>query len=62
MLKLCNHATFGVGTIAGGPVMEPCDVRLAALWRHDSVKATLPREVRADLIREASRFVIGRGD
>jgi hypothetical protein len=40
-------------------VREPYDVRLDALWRHDSVKAALPREYRIALIAEASRRVRG---
>jgi hypothetical protein len=42
-------------------VREPYDVRLDALWHHRSVKARWPREVRADLIREASRYVTQGG-
>jgi hypothetical protein len=62
MLKLCDDKTLAAGTIAGGAVREPYDVRLDALWHHGSVTVVLPREVRADLIREAARHVTGGGD
>ena len=61
MLKLCNDATPAVGTIAGGAVHEPRDLRLDALWNHESAKAVLPRDIRASLIRDASRQVLERG-
>jgi hypothetical protein len=57
MLRLCDHKTLAAGTIAGGAVREPYDVRLDALWHHGSVKASMPRQVRAALIREASRYI-----
>ena len=50
-----------VGTIAGGPVSEPCDDYLSALWRHDSAMARLSRQERAALIERASRMVIEGG-
>jgi hypothetical protein len=59
MLKLCDDKTLAAGTIAGGAVSEPYDVRIDALWRHDSVKAALPREYRIALLNEASRHVVG---
>jgi hypothetical protein len=43
-------------TIAGSILY---DVRLDALWHHQSVKAALPREYRVALINEASRYVVG---
>jgi hypothetical protein len=58
VLKLCDPSTVATGTIAGGAVHEPYDVRIAALWRHDSVKAKWPREYRASVISEASDMVI----
>jgi hypothetical protein len=58
MLKLCTPDTRATGTIAGGAVSEPYDVRLDALWHHASVKASLPRKYRAELISEASRYVV----
>jgi hypothetical protein len=61
MLKLCDNNTLAAGTIAGGAVREPYDVRLDALWHHGSVKAALPRQYRIALIAEASRYVT-RGD
>jgi hypothetical protein len=59
MLRLCDHNTLAADTIAGGPVQEPYDVRLDALWNHRSVKASLPRAYRAELINEASRRAVG---
>lgn len=53
-----GSASPAVGTIAGGPVSEPYDVRLDALWHHTSVKASLPREYRVRLIDDASRLLI----
>jgi hypothetical protein len=53
-----ERVAAGVATIAGAAVLEPYDVRLDALWRHDSVKAALPRQYRAALINEASRRVM----
>jgi hypothetical protein len=61
MIELCDHKTLAAGTIAGGAVSEPYDVRLDALWHHGSVKAALPREYRVALIGEASRRVM-KGD
>jgi hypothetical protein len=61
MLKLCDHATLAVGTIAGGAVHEPYNVWLDALWHHSSAKARLPREYGAALINEASCLVV-QGD
>jgi hypothetical protein len=58
MLKLCAPDNRAIGTIAGGAVSEPFDVRLDALWHHASVKTSLPRDVRARLIGEASRRLI----
>ena len=57
MLKLCDDDTVAVGTIAGGVVRELYDVRLDALWHHDSVTTALPRQYRVALINEASRYV-----
>jgi hypothetical protein len=59
MLKLLNDRTSVSETIAGGGVVwvneaRADDVRLASLWRHDSVKAALARQFRAELISEAS--------
>jgi hypothetical protein len=63
MLKLVNDRTLALNTIAGGCVgwvneARADDVRLVSLWRHDSVKARLPRQYRADLIREASAAIM----
>lgn len=64
MLKLVNDRTLGLETIAGGGVAwvneaRADDVRLASLWRHDSVKTNLPRQYRAALINEASEAMRG---
>lgn len=56
-LRLCEN-DVSIGTIAGGAVHEPFDVRLGSLWHHDSVKASWPREYRAALINEASRAIV----
>jgi hypothetical protein len=63
MLKLVNDRTLVLDTIAGGGVVwvneaRADDVRLASLWRHDSVKAALPRQYRAALINEASEAMM----
>ena len=56
MPRLCDqNVVAACNTIAGSTVREPYDVRLDALWRHDSVKAALPREYRVELLRQASR-------
>lgn len=54
---LSQHPT-AAGTIIGSVFLEPQDLRLAALWRHDSAKAALPREIRAALIRDASACLL----
>ena len=59
MIKLCDDKTLAADTIAGGAVSEPYDVRLDALWHHESVKAALPRQYRIALIAEASRYAHG---
>jgi hypothetical protein len=63
MLKLVNDRTLVVDTIVGGGVRwvneaRADDTRLASLWRHDSVKANLPRQYRAALINEASEAMM----
>jgi hypothetical protein len=63
MLVLVNNQMLVLDTIAGGGVRwaneaRADDTRLASLWHHASVKTALPREYRAELIREASRFVV----
>jgi hypothetical protein len=63
MLKLVNDRTLVVDTIVGGGVVwvneaRADDVRLASLWRHDSVKARLPRQYRVALINEASEAMM----
>lgn len=50
-----------VATIAGAAVLEPYDVRLAALWRHDGAVSYLHPEYRASLINEASKLLIEQG-
>lgn len=61
MLKVCDNNTLATGTIAGGAVHEPGNVRLGALWRHDSAKAILPRQERVSLIRDASDAIVRGG-
>jgi hypothetical protein len=59
VLKLVNDRTLIFDTIAGGAVNEArSDARLASLWRHDSVKTSLPRQYRAALINEASEAMM----
>ena len=63
MLKLVDDRTLALGTIVGGGVVwvneaHGDDVRLASLWRHDSVKARLPRQYRVALINEASEAMM----
>lgn len=65
MLKLVNDRTLVLNTIVGGGVVwvneARSDVRLASLWRHDSAKASLPRETRVSYLREASSRIVGGG-
>jgi hypothetical protein len=61
-LKLCDNNTIAVGTVAGGAVQEPFDVRLAALWQHDGAVSYLQREYRVSLINEASKSITAQAD
>lgn len=65
MLKVVDDRMSAFETIAGGGGVRwvsgarEDDTRLASLWHHDSVKAALPRQYRAELIREASSRIVG---